>query len=163
MSQAWRVRAGKQALHAMRFHGGDFVALSWQEVPGSVAGMTKAEIRHVAEQHLPEGRAKVAAKQLYTFANEVEQGDLVLVPLKSRVDVLVGEVAGDYYYSETPLVAGDLYGHRMPVEWHGINDKRRLPDEILRSFDTRISLVRLPRADDARDLLHDGLRQEVAP
>lgn len=163
MSQAWRVRAGGQARHAMRFHGSDFVALSWQEVPGSVAGLTKDEIRQQAEQNLPAGRAKVAAAQLFTFANEIEQGDLILMPLKSRVDVVVGEVFGHYFYSDTPLVANDQFGHRLPVEWHGANDKRRLPQEILRSFDTRISLVRLPQPDLVRKLMQHNLQSVVAP
>ncbi len=158
MTSVWRIRAGRQARHAMRFYAGGFVALNWRRVGASVEGMPKDAIRHLAEQHLPSGSARWAASQLHRLANDVDIGDLVVVPFDTRVDLLVGEVTGNYYYKEDPLLPpDDVFAHRVPVRWLGVNDKERVRVEALGSFNTEVSLVGLPNAEDVRAAMTTGL------
>ena len=155
----WRIRAGRGARHAVHFYQRGFVALNWRRVGTDVGGMPKDAIRHLAGQKLTSGSATVAASQLHRLANDIDPGDLVLVPLETKVDLLVGMVIGSYYYDDkAPLLPPkDVFAHRVPVRWVGVNDKERLPHESLGSFDTQVSLVRLPDPAAVRRAMTTGL------
>ncbi len=54
------------------------------------------------------------AGQLFRFVHEAKNGDLVLYPSKSDRKIHIGEIVGDYLYSES---SESSYPHRREVKW----------------------------------------------
>ena len=88
--------------------------------------------------------------QLALFLLEMSEGDLVVLPLKSRRDeVAIGRVAGPYAYQE---VEGRLF-HTRPVDWIRTDvPPLDFGEELQSSLSYRGTVLRIPDSEAVRRL-----------
>jgi len=55
------------------------------------------------------------AEMLYAFANEIAEGDAIIVPDRARRQVVIGRVTGPYEWVESEPVSEDR--HTRTVKW----------------------------------------------
>lgn len=115
MTKYWVVRADSdiQALVEAR----SLVGIGWHEV-GDFGALPPDEIREQVRATYPgdnpyqTGRS---AGQLRRFAHEIEVGDIVLTPIKSTRQALIGKVAGPYQHN--PAAETKSLTNTRSVEW----------------------------------------------
>ncbi|MDP9436330.1 MAG: hypothetical protein M3P93_14535 [Actinomycetota bacterium] len=90
------VRAGSRGKHADRFQALGLVAIGFNPI-ADVRGMTREQIASTVRNRLGGGAAG-AIGQVYRFANDIQVGDLVIVPLGETRQLFYGRVVGDYEY-----------------------------------------------------------------
>ncbi|MEZ4731447.1 MAG: AAA family ATPase [Caldilineaceae bacterium] len=119
----WTLGVDADAWLWQEWREGKMITTGWDEL-GDLSGVRKREFGQrrdsLIAQH-PDWR-KGSAEQVWRFARQLQEGDLVLV---HRGPVVLGicTICGPYYYvPELPQ------GHRHPVEWRDLTS-RRLPGE----------------------------------
>lgn len=137
MSAIWVVRAGKGGKFADEYEEHGLAAIDFGNVmPDDVAGLTRNEIAkrmHENDDSIPEGTARNYAGQLYRFANEISPADWIITPDSGTRELMFGQVAGAYRHQPTGSpVAG--FRHTLPVTWKGRRSRDLLPQRILYSL-----------------------------
>ena len=87
-----------------------------------------------------------AASQLWQFAHEIHDGDMVLLPRKRPRVVAVGKIIGDYSYRPDLNAYGP---HTRNVKWQATDIPRASFDKDLQDLLSRRPTVFLIRADEA--------------
>jgi predicted Mrr-cat superfamily restriction endonuclease len=120
------VRAGRRGRYASDFETGGFAAIRFHPV-GNVSGMTREQVTELVASERPGKRSKVSGDtgMLYSFANEIEVGDIIVTPDGGTRELLFGEVAGPYEYRETPAVSNFL-----PARQEGRMARTLLPRRV---------------------------------
>jgi restriction system protein len=74
----------------------------------------KAALRekYAQDGEITEGWIKISAGQLYRFAFEIKNEDVVLTPIKGTDTILIGKIRGEYEY-----VSNGEYPHIRKVDW----------------------------------------------
>lgn len=116
-SQLWGIHAGKTGDADALFREQNCIALGWIQA-GDVVSLPKdreAYKRRIAETYPDKSPASHAntAGQLYRFSHEVEKGDYVAYPSRSRRTVFIGVITGDARYSSTERA----YRNQRSVIW----------------------------------------------
>lgn len=132
----WAVRAGKGGRFASQFEELGLIGIGFAEV-GSVAGMDRAALFDFVRKRVGSNAGNVAG-QIYRFAARMEPGDLVAVPDGGTRELLYGKVTGSYEYRADPPVAH--YRHVRTVEWLGRRDRDGLPDRVLFSLGSLLTV-----------------------
>jgi restriction system protein len=146
MRRLWLVRLGRhgeQEAHALE--SGELV-LGFQVCDLSAAKDRDAVLRLV-EQAMPDAKPKKQlnfAAQLNQFSNTIQDGDLVVIPLKMGGNIAIGEIAGAY----TPTADG----HPMrPVRWLKPDVPRAVfRQDLLYSFGAFMTVCEISRNDALR-------------
>lgn len=114
----WGIHAGRTGEARTLFLDKGLVALGWHKMPDLT---TLPADREAYKKRLrleyptaKDGAIPVWAGQLFRFAHEVQEGDLVIYPSKVDRIVNLGRITGPYHYVES---TGDDYAHRRTVEW----------------------------------------------
>ena len=89
----------------------------------------------------------MAASQLWRFAHEIKDGDMVVLPRKQPKVVAVGKIAGGYEYR--PDLESAHGPHTRLVEWEVTDIPRANFDQDLLHSLGGLATVFRPRADDA--------------
>lgn len=89
----------------------------------------------------------MAASQLWRFAYEIKDGDMVVLPRKQPKVIAVGKITGDYAYR--PDLEGAHGPHTRAVEWRVTDIPRANFDQDLLYSLGGLSTVFQPRADNA--------------
>ena len=145
----WMVRAGRHGEHEDLALESGFACVGFEEVP-DLSGFSKWEavvdaVRN-AYPDASQGRVNNYAGQLYAFANRMQVGDLVTLPLKTRHQIALGRVSGRYAY-RTDI--GDVH-HTLPVEWIRPNVPRNdFAQDLLYSFGAFMTVCRVQRNNAA--------------
>lgn len=125
----WVVRAGKGGKHATEFEQNSLIAIGFAPV-GDVSGKDRDQLfRYVRD--LVGSKAGNVAGQVHRFANAIDIGDLVAVPDGATRELLYGRVTGAYQYRPEPVVEGTEWRHVRTVEWLGRRNRDELPDHVL--------------------------------
>lgn len=132
----WVVRAGKGGQYAGDFEELDLVAIGFSEIT-SVEGKDREQIFDQAKSVLGSKGGNTAG-QVYRFANAMKVGDLVVVPDGGTREFLYGRVAGEYRHETDPPV--DHFKHTRAVEWLGRRNRDELPDRILFSLGSLLTV-----------------------
>jgi restriction system protein len=132
----WVVRAGKGGRYASEFEELGIIGIGFSEI-SSVAGMDRAALFEYAREVIG-SRAGNVAGQVHRFANRVRPGDLVAVPDGGTRELLYGRVRGDYEYRAEAPVAH--YRHVREVDWLGRRDRDELPDRVLFSLGSLLTV-----------------------
>ncbi|MEE8074754.1 MAG: restriction endonuclease [Candidatus Binatia bacterium] len=114
----WVVRAGDNNEIANEVEQSSAVAIGWREIGDLRSTKTREEIKARYRQAYPDHSEKhviSGASQLFRFAYEIAEGDLVLTPIKATREVLVGKIAGPYAFDSKRMSV--KYPHIRPVEW----------------------------------------------
>ncbi|WP_440955337.1 restriction endonuclease [Methanosarcina sp. Mfa9] len=92
------------------------ITIGWSEFPDLSSTENKAQVKQVMLEKYPgmqEERCEAWAGEINSFIKDLRLGDFVAVPLKTRNEVIIGKVSGDYEYREvSPFVS-----HVRNVRW----------------------------------------------
>jgi restriction system protein len=92
------------------------ITIGWAEFPDLSSIESKAQVKKIMLEKYPgmqEERSSAWAGEIYSFITKIKIGDLVAVPLKTRNEVLIGKVTGDYKYQQL----SDFLSHIRSVRW----------------------------------------------
>lgn len=100
----WVIRAGQNALHYDKFVQNSKVYIPWDGYKLDLSNVkTRADFRTVVEKEKgTDNRTSVSnwAGQLYTFTQEIEEDDLVLIPSKGSHTYCLAKITGTYCFDE---------------------------------------------------------------
>lgn len=141
----WLVRGGRN---------GEFESAAWDtgraiiewSVPDLSAVTEREALRRVLAEAYPGESVKRLTNwesQLWPFARVMQRGDLVAMPRKSRGDIALGEVAGDYMRMD-----GDLHGR--PIKWRAEVPRKNFGQDLLYSLGAFMTVCRVTRNDAER-------------
>ena len=147
---AWVVRGGGRGEYEEIFMSESLVAVDY----GVVSSIAEFRDRDSLREQL---MSRSAADQLWRFANDIRNGDTVVLPRKSPRVVAVGHVSGDYQYRpslEAP--------HTRPVNWTA----QEIPlgdfeTDFLNYFGGQATVYRI-RAENAELRLQQVVDQHVS-
>jgi restriction system protein len=92
------------------------ITIGWAEFP-DLSGIEKeAQVKKIMLKKYPEmqeARSSAWAGEIHAFIVKMKKGDLVAVPLKTRNEIIIGKVTGDYEY----LQLSDFISHIRKVRW----------------------------------------------
>lgn len=100
--KAWLIRAGRNGEREPRALRDGAAILGWDEVGDISRYHTWNELKSAVRNAYPEVSATVVSNytgQLWKFGTEIQFGDLVVMPLKTRADtVAIGRISGPYEF-----------------------------------------------------------------
>jgi restriction system protein len=159
-SPTWLVRAGRsgedeesaltQGIAIVGFHDiGDLSGIKSLQDLISVVGQTNPGD--------PERRNVNRARQLWAFRDTIHDGDVVVLPLKTRPgQIALGRIAGPYRFIE---VKGDKR-HTRQVTWtHPDIPRSTFQQDLLYSFGAFLTVCRIARNDAERRIAAVALGQ----
>ena len=114
----WLMRAGSHGEYEQKFIQESRVYVTRDALDVNLADLKqRAELTDVMIQRHPDMKPKAIqnwVSQIWPFAHEIKRGDLVVLPLKTRPAVHIGEVIGDY--QREPKGPNPFY-HWRQVSW----------------------------------------------
>jgi restriction system protein len=99
----WLIRAGKHGEDETTALDKGLAIIGWHEMPDLSNVQSYEEMKQRHSEVYPDMSPKAVmnnAAQLWAFAKRIEKGDLVVLPLKTRSTIAIGEIVGDYQYLE---------------------------------------------------------------
>jgi restriction system protein len=142
----WVVRAGRhgdQEETAVKQH---VVCHGWNDLPDYSAYRTKDDLRPLYKSTFPgetQKQINSGLGQVWRFAHEIQRGDIVALPLKTESAFMFGRVTGEYEYRK--LAPNVL--HVREVEWIETLPRSVLPEDILFSMNSALTVFRVERND----------------
>ena len=142
----WQVRAGSDAESAPGFleSGQIDIGFGWHSDVGALNSreelnslLTEAERSADTEAH-----PRFAATQLWRFAHEMAEGDLVLVPLPGQ-QMHIGQITGPYRFEENP----SGHSHARDVHWLAQNVPHERIGEVVTDAFVRWTVQNLDGPD----------------
>lgn len=117
--RVWKIAPGEGAWQWDECVPNGFIGVGWDAL-GDVSALTREEFRARAEERSREADwGPQGAQQVWTFAHDIQLGDVVVANLGTRVVLGLGRVSGPYRFEE-----GVRYGHRRPVEWYDLRPRQ---------------------------------------
>lgn len=162
----WLVRGGR--------HGEDEAAaldlglaiLGFLDIPDLAGARTPEEVLNQVRQALPdagENRVRNFASQLTAFVLTMQEGDIVVLPLKTTGQIALGRVAGPYRFAPV----GDARRHTRPVQWLRTDVPRSdFQQDLLYSLGAFMTVCRISRNEAGRRIaavLQGGTDPGVSP
>jgi len=116
--QVWVVRSGVNNVIANEVEKSSVVAIGWREL-GDLSQLDNRQDfkKHYRSKYREDSEIKIGmgAGQVYRFTKVVQKGDIVLTPIASSREVLIGEVSGDYVFD--PKLVSEHYPNIRKVKW----------------------------------------------
>jgi len=113
----WMVRGGRHGEHEALALEQGFSIIVWAGLSDLTEVTSKEALREVIERLIPDAStSKVSSHlgQAWAFRGRIAEGDLVVMPLKGRPAVAVGEVTGPYQYRPD---LSEPAAHARPTRW----------------------------------------------
>lgn len=137
----WVVRAGSGGVLADDFEKRTIVAIDFS-LRRDVSRLRpqRALLSELEREHptMKRGRLVNWASQLYKFANDVREGDLVLTPIAETREIMIGTCAGGYEFRPDELLP-----HLRSVEWSKRVSRDALSERAKRSAGSSLTLFSL--------------------
>jgi len=154
----WLVRAGRAGEREEFALEKGIAAIGWDEVPDMSTVPSRDALDAVLRETYPQASPQRLANhlgQLWAFRERIQEGDLVVLPLKHRAAIAIGRVTGPYSYrSDFPLGAR----HTRPVEWIRQDLPRSAFDQdLLHSLGAFLTVCRITR-NNAEERIPDILK-----
>ncbi|HEY3362665.1 MAG TPA: hypothetical protein VGK06_12850 [Methanosarcina sp.] len=92
------------------------ITIGWAEFPDLSSIKNEAQVKKIMLEKYPgmqETRSSAWAREINSFITKIKKGDLVAVPFKTRNEMLIGKVTGDYEYRQL----SDFVSHIRSVRW----------------------------------------------
>ncbi|MFE4123168.1 restriction endonuclease [Priestia sp. YIM B13486] len=144
----WLVRAGRYGDQEQAALDNDIVTIGWNELGNISNYKDKEAFFTFFETTYPNEKPKAIinkANQVWRFKNEIEIGDLVVLPLKQEPSIAVGEVISDYEFTEN--LGPDII-HTRRVRWITKDMPRTsLNQDLLYSLGAFMTVCRIQRND----------------
>jgi restriction system protein len=115
----WVVRAGKRGEQEQTALDNNLVTMHWNELPDLSGVKSRDDLAKLYRKANPDETRAAAigagVGQVWAFRSDMKKGDLVIIPLRTRSALAVGEVTGPYAY-RTDL-GDEEVRHTIPVKW----------------------------------------------
>lgn len=125
------VRAGRYGEHEASSIEDGALCIGYPEVPDLRRETTREAVQELVERMYPDEpaqRRRNAVTDLFLFAHEMKEGDLVVLPFRDKAQVAIGKVQGNYWFQ-----IGS--GHERPVKWLRTDVSRtQLGADLLQQF-----------------------------
>ncbi|ADW22503.1 restriction endonuclease [Thermus scotoductus] len=155
----WLVRAGKRGETEAFCLENKVAAVGWDEVPDLTSLDNRATLlQHLSTIYSEKSRNALInwASELWAFAKEMKEGDLVALPSKREPKIHFGTVTGPYrYVPDNPPGAK----HTRPVQWLKTIPRAALDQDLLYSLGSSLTVAQIQRnnaEERVRDLLVNG-------
>jgi predicted Mrr-cat superfamily restriction endonuclease len=156
--RAWVIRAGLKGEAEELALAEGVAVIGWSLAGALSAEMTRSELKAlVGEAYDDDNPSKLAnaAGQLFRFINDVAEGDVVVLPLRTnRAHVAIGRVEGKYEYrSEAQFLDSDAINTRR-VNW--LADAvpyDHFPEDLQLTFSQQGTITDISNPDAATRLL----------
>ena len=161
----WGVRAGSGGEREAYALERGVVVVGWDEVPDLNQVASRSDLKNVLlSSYKDEGNGTIAnwTGQLFAFAKEMKEGDLVALPRKHTGSVAFGIVSGPYRLEQD---APEMAKHQRTVRWLDQDFPRHKLDEDIRfSLGSVLTVfqVRRNNAEERMRAVLDG-RAPVMP
>lgn len=103
------------------------VTIGWAELP-DLSGRNKEQVKNAILEKYPGMRDDLSetwAEEICSFIAKIEKGDLVAVPFRTRNEVLIGKISGNYEYK----LLTDFISHIRKVRWLKTISKEEFEEE----------------------------------
>jgi restriction system protein len=141
----WLVRAGRHGERENLALEKGLAVIGWEDLPDLSGVKTREELHNLLDKTYPEEKRKTLLNwlgQIWLFLKEMQQGDLVALPLKSRSAIALGEVTGSYQYrSDLPEDAK----HTRSVKWLQELPRSAFDKDLLYSLGAFMTVCRIQR------------------
>lgn len=141
----WVLKGGRAGEFEQRMLDHSVVTLGWSEI-SDLSGRDREALELCYRQVYPDapnGRVANHVGQLFAFADAPKTGDLVVVPLKTRAAIAIGEIASDYCYRTD---FGADMPHTRSVRWLKTDIPRtRFDQDVLYTFGSSMTFSRAER------------------
>jgi len=141
----WVVRAGKYGEREGQALEKNVAAIGWDELPDLSGIKTREELYALLEKIYPDEKRKTLLNwqsQIWPFIKEIQQGDIIALPLKNRSVIVFGEVTGPYQYRSD---FGGGMKHTRPVRWFEELPRNAFDKDILFSMGAFLTVFRVQR------------------
>lgn len=143
----WLIRAGSHGEFEQKFLQDKRVYVTWNDLGHDLSKM--ADRKHLFEtltKLYPDAKTKKLHNwvgQIWPFAHVMTKGDWIVLPLKSKPVVYVGEIIGDYVFDKS---AANPFYHARSVKWIGTEIPRsHFGKDLLFSFGAFLTICRIQR------------------
>lgn len=150
--RVWVVRAGKGGRNAADFEQQGMIAIGFKEA-GDPTGLTRDQLFDQTRNNAG-SRAGNIAGQVDRFARVMRVGDFVAVPDGSTRELLCGRIIGDFEYrAEAPIAH---FRNVRRVEWLARRDRDDLPDRLLMTLGSLLTVFKPQHQDALRRFIETG-------
>lgn len=147
----WLVRAGRYGEQEERALKHGLVTIGWKSLPSLKSVKSREELIKVYEKAYPDAKKNKMSNevsQIWTFINKIKDGDLIVLPLKTRAAIAIGNAQGEYEYRKD---LGDDIHHVRVVKWLVTDLPRTSFDQdLLYSFGAFMTVCQIKRNDAER-------------
>ena len=154
----WLIRAGKHGEDESTALEEGIVIIGWRDMPDLSSVQSYEEMKLKLSEIYPDASPRVIANnaaQLWAFAKKIKKGDLVVLPLKTRSTIAIGEITGDYKY---------LNGrHVRKVKWIKEDIPRsKFGQDLLYSFGAFMTVCQI-RRNNAEERVKEIIKRKPDP
>ncbi|MCX8495923.1 MAG: AAA family ATPase [Akkermansiaceae bacterium] len=157
--RVWLVRAGRDGEYEQLALAESVAVIGWNEIgplpEDCYRDQLKGMIQEIWGEQRPQSLASQAG-QIFRFRREINVGDLIVLPLKSRTSyVAIGRVTGLYEYRDTGAFADEAAAkHTLPVEWLATDiPYERFDTDLRASFGQQATVSEVTKTDAAQRIL----------
>jgi restriction system protein len=144
----WVVKGGRSGERESRFLEQAAIGIGWEDLPDLSTFATRDALKDAYRAvYSGESEVKVGLQsgQLWAFSRTMQEGELVVVPLKTQGQIAIGRIAGPYRH-RTDLGADMV--HTRPVKWIRTDYPRLDFDkDLLFSFGSFLGVSTVSRND----------------
>ena len=160
---AWLIRAGRSGEREDYNLEHGLASCGWGDVP-DLAGLTSRDDieKLLRESHpdAPPKRIVAWASQLWRLREQVQVGDLVVMPLKRIPQIAFGTVRKSYWYNQDD---DPNWAHTVSVDWKRRDVPRTaVNQDLLHSLGSALTICAITR-NDGRRRLHGLLATGIDP
>ena len=141
----WLTRAGRYGEREDYALENNVAVIGWQELPDLSTISSRKELADLLEENYPDKKSKTLSNwesQIWPFIQVIAKGDLIVLPLKHRAIIAVGEVEGDYHFEGgNPPDAR----HLRPVKWLEEFSRNQFGQDLLYSLGAAMTVCRIQR------------------
>lgn len=141
----WLCRAGRFGEYENKFLEDGCIYCTWDNLDVALTDFkSKQELQDYFVQLNDETKVKTAmnwASQVWPFGNEMEIGEVVVLPSKINSVIHFGRITGKYEFDKD---APNPFYHRRSIDWFALNIPRTCFDQdILYSFGAFMTICRI--------------------
>jgi restriction system protein len=119
----WRIerfgpyKGGRHGERVDRLLANNLIGGGWEQLPNLEGVVSKTKLAEAYRAAYPEAKSSTAANyvgQLWSLLHRMQEGELVVLSMKTTGTIAVGRIAGPYQYRSD---LGDDLRHCRPVTW----------------------------------------------
>lgn len=150
MLKFWTVRTGRAGERTEWALANNVIGGGWVGVPNLEEFKSKDDLREFVAEHVGGSNNRIAnyTGQLWTLSKAIQEGDFMVLPIRSAAQIAIGKVSGPYRF-----VAGEpdaTKRHQIPVNWI-IKDisKSTIKQDLLYQLGSALTVFQIGNNDAA--------------